>query len=297
MNIGAFVRNAAGGDERKSIAAGMRRSSKNLATPDATHGDEQEWMVTYTDLVTLLLTLFVILISMSTFEDPGGALTEKLEVEETKAPDVAPLLESLLAFQKPDFGSSDTLEFESTAPGEPIDALVVTKWTDRVEALLVDYLSTTELAADIEIEKRDDVVVIHMRDQILFQSARTDLGDQGHAVLRMLTPVMSYLDVPVTVEGHTDNVPIRSGVFPSNWELSASRAATVVRTLIDEGIAPERLRAVGYADTRPQASNDSAAGRARNRRVSLVLSAAKDDLATPGAATSGATTSGAGARQ
>lgn len=283
MNVGAFIRNTTGGDERKTIAAGMRRSSKDLATPDASHGDEQEWMVTYTDLVTLLLTLFVILISMSTFEDPGGALSEKTEVEETKAPDMAPLLESILQFQMPNFGSADEFEVDATTPREPTEALVVMKWTDRVEALLVDYLTAADLAADIEIEKREDEVVIHLRDQILFQSGRTNLGADGRAVLRTLTPVLHYLEVPVTVEGHTDNVPIRSGVFPSNWELSASRAATVVRALIDEGIAQQRLRAVGYADTRPQAGNDSAIGRARNRRVSLVLSATEHDAATPGA--------------
>ena len=76
---------------------------------------------------------------------------------------------------------------------------------------------------------------------------------------------------PIAVEGNTDNVPIKGGAFPSNWELSTARASGVVRFLISGGVDPERLSAIGYADLRPIASNETAAGRALNRRVEIVL--------------------------
>lgn len=275
MNLGSYIPNSTAGDERRSIAAGMRRAGEAAARPGAGHEEEQEWMVTYTDMVTLMLTLFVILISMSTFDDPGRPVSQDLDVDETRAPDLAPPLESILAFPEPDFGAADDLLPDlDEAPEE----LIVTSWVDRVDALLRNYLTTTDLAADVEIEKLDDRIIVHLRDQVLFQSGRADIGSRGDALLRRLAPMLQYLAIPVTVEGHTDDVPIRSGMFPSNWELSAARAAAVVRRLIAEGLPADRLSAVGYADTRPQDSNLTADGRARNRRVSLSLISAEADM-------------------
>ncbi|MDR0378531.1 MAG: OmpA family protein, partial [Candidatus Accumulibacter sp.] len=78
-------------------------------------------------------------------------------------------------------------------------------------------------------------------------------------------------DFPITIEGHTDDTPINTPQFPSNWELSAIRATTVLRLFVDAGVAPWRLTAIGYADTRPVESNDDAEGRARNRRVTILI--------------------------
>ncbi|HPP47832.1 MAG TPA: OmpA family protein, partial [Accumulibacter sp.] len=85
---------------------------------------------------------------------------------------------------------------------------------------------------------------------------------------------------PVTIEGHTDNVPISNAQFPSNWELSAVRATTVLRLFADAGVAPERLTAIGYADTRPVEANTLVEGRARNRRVTILIEANLPDKRT-----------------
>jgi chemotaxis protein MotB len=279
MNLGSIIRGSQTG-ERKSLAAGFRRASSATVVHDQAQSEEQEWMVTYTDLVTLLLTLFVILMAMSTFEKPGGPLTEPVEMPKIEEPDPLPPLESIVEFPKPGAGAADVAAFEPPAPAEE---LIVTRWADRVEALLRNYLSVMDPAGDIKIEQNGDAVVVQLRDQLLFESASAELDALGRTTVGKVTPVLRYLEVPVVVEGHTDSRPIRSGPYPSNWELSAARAAAVVRALIDERIPPARLRAVGYADTRPKAGNDTEAGRAENRRVALVLrvnEAAADTLVT-----------------
>ena len=135
------------------------------------------------------------------------------------------------------------------------------------------YAKSHGFAKDVQtVIDRRGLVVRVLTDQLLFASGEATLQPQG---LPLLTEVSQLLNLdrshPITVEGHTDNVPIASAQYPSNWELSTARATTVVRFLISKGADRERLGAVGYADLHPIASNATAAGRARNRRVEIVL--------------------------
>lgn len=276
MNLGSIIRGSAAGEERRSIASGVRRLTRTKPAP-AIHSEEQEWMTTYTDLVTLLLTLFVILISMASFEDPGPTPNSEAESAESQAPVTPPPLNAIFEFQLPELG----LDGQPASPDDaPYDEQVVTKWTDRVEIMLRHYLSDSDLVDEIEIEKMEDRVIVHLRDRILFSSGESRLRETGRQVVRRIAPVLAYLNLPIIVEGHTDNLPITSPLFPSNWELSAGRAAAVVRRLIGEGIAPERLMVAGFAETRPQASNETRRGRARNRRVSVVLKSTEAEAAS-----------------
>ena len=119
---------------------------------------------------------------------------------------------------------------------------------------------------------RRGLVVRVLTDQLLFASGQATLRPAGFPLLNEVAQLLN-VDTrhPITVEGHTDNVPISSSQYPSNWELSTDRATTVVRYLIAKGVNRERLGAVGYADLHPLASNATAAGRAKNRRVEIVL--------------------------
>lgn len=114
-------------------------------------------------------------------------------------------------------------------------------------------------------------VTLRLDESLLFDSGRAQLTESGREVLQALDEVVLDFDGEISVEGHTDNVPINTQRFPSNWELSSARAISVVRFLQRQGVDPSRLRAVGYADSRPLANNDTAAGRAANRRVELLL--------------------------
>ncbi len=132
-------------------------------------------------------------------------------------------------------------------------------------------LALPELGDDIEIIRKRESISFRINSEILYSSAKADLSLEGLAVLRKLLPVLRGSDYIITVEGHTDALPIRGGQYPSNWELSSARAGRVVRYLAANGVGRARLRAIGYADTRPLADNDTEQGRASNRRVEIIL--------------------------
>jgi chemotaxis protein MotB len=123
----------------------------------------------------------------------------------------------------------------------------------------------------VEIIRAPHEIRLELNDAVLFDPASAVLRVEGLALLDRLAPALAERAGTVSVEGHTDPVPIANAQFPSNWELSTARATAVTRHLIQKGIAADRLRAVGMADTRPRSGNGTPEGRAKNRRVSLVV--------------------------
>lgn len=132
-------------------------------------------------------------------------------------------------------------------------------------------LGLDTLGAGIDVIINTESISFRINNDILFDSGQTALAPSGLEVLGRLAPVLARNDYRIAVEGHTDTVPISNDRFPSNWELATGRATSVLRQLQAHGIAANRLRAVGYADTRPLASNQTAQGRAINRRVELIM--------------------------
>ncbi len=122
-------------------------------------------------------------------------------------------------------------------------------------------------------------MVIELSSSILFDSGRDELRDEGREALSEIVTVLNTIDNrQFQVAGHTDNVPMRSSRFPSNWELSASRAVNVARFMIEQGMSAERISAAGYADTQPVSSNSTAEGRAQNRRIEIAMMPNLDEL-------------------
>jgi chemotaxis protein MotB len=201
--------------------------------------DEEHWATSYLDVLTLLITLFVVLLTRST-----------LDAEQVKV--------------------SEPVEVEVTAVAPP--PVVVEEEAPEVKDSMAD-LRLEGLGGGVEVEAVKGGVLLKIPDKILFAPGRADLKKEGREVLDRLVPVLNARRTPIAVEGHTDDVPIKTARFPSNWELSSARASTVVRQLQSAGVAPSRLRAVGFGETRPVAGNHTPEGRAKNRRVVLVLSA------------------------
>lgn len=114
-------------------------------------------------------------------------------------------------------------------------------------------------------------VTIEINDSILFPAGQARLQTSSISAMLAIAQVLAASDFPITIEGHTDNVPIATVQFPSNWELSAMRATTVLRLFNDGGVGAERLTAIGYGETRPVETNTTIEGRARNRRVSILI--------------------------
>lgn len=136
---------------------------------------------------------------------------------------------------------------------------------------LLHSLQVSPLGERVEVVTRSDAVDLVISDSILFAPASARLSSAGQMLLGQLAEVLRTLPYSVSVEGHTDNVPIHTPLYPSNWELSSARAASVTRRLIEQGVSRERLRTVGYGDTRPRSDNATPEARAKNRRVTFVL--------------------------
>jgi chemotaxis protein MotB len=255
--------------------AALRAKRPRIVAVDG--GGTESWLTTYTDMVTLLLTLFVFLVAISNLQKdktPAPAADAAAAEPAREAPD---LPDARQPAAPPAPGSSHQGSSPDLVPAEqvPPDFFWLRDRAAELEAFAIDH----DLAQAMTVERTDRSLVVHLRDGILFDSARADLTGEGEAVVRRLAPLLARAGGEIEVEGHTDSVPIRTPRYPSNWELSAARAAAVARKLIDNGVPAARLKAVGYADTRPVAGNGSVEDRAANRRVALLIlarSAAQD---------------------
>jgi chemotaxis protein MotB len=137
---------------------------------------------------------------------------------------------------------------------------------------LVEQLENELRAGEVEIEELRGRLQVRALDQILFDSGSVEIKPRGREVLaKVAAQLAKVTDRRVRVEGHTDDRPIATPRFPSNWELSVGRAATVARFLAEHGVAPQRLEASGFGEFAPIASNDTPESRARNRRIEIVL--------------------------
>lgn len=230
---------------------------------DVGHENTERWLLTYADLITLLLAFFIVMYSMSRVDAKKfGKMTDALSGVLRGGP-------SILA----DAGSD-------TNPGSGILDL----GSLRMLKEAIDTRIQVDTMADrIETIQDERGLVIRVMESAAFDPGSADLKPQMHAVLGVLAHELSGISNHVRVEGHSDNRPIATARFPSNWELSTSRATGVVRYLVEElDVAPERISALGYAEYRPISDNDSPAGRARNRRVDIIVLA--DEKNEPGSA-------------
>ena len=164
-------------------------------------------------------------------------------------------------------------EAETTAPGQPVASVQPTPAvTERSEIeRFMAKLAQQQLNDQVRVAEVAEGVYLEVNDNILFALGSAELKNEGAALLDDLAQLLLEQSGIISVEGHTDDRPIATSRFPSNWELSSGRATTVTRYLIGKGLDRERMRAVGYADTRPLASNSTTEGRARNRRVALIV--------------------------
>jgi len=220
--------------------------------------EEQEaWLITYLDMLTLLLVMLVIMLALAGKGEGQQSEPSMVEATQQSAGD------QLVALQP----SASPIPSIVPLPAPAAD----TQQDDTSEAK-----PDLALGDDIEVIVNDGSISFRISSEILFGSGRAELEDAGLDVIDRLVPTLAAGGHRIIVEGHTDNLPIQTERFPSNWELSASRASSVVRYLQLAGIESTRLSATGYADTRPLADNDDEQGRASNRRVELIMQTEAD---------------------
>jgi chemotaxis protein MotB len=276
------------------------------------HGAEQEseerWLLTYADMITLLMALFMVLFSISSvniskYETlqkslkaafsgnilPGGKdiAQQGSTVNAAQSPASVELqsLEPLVSEGSNSLQNSTahgaaatsvTAPTASTATASTASASAAQSQAAefaRIKRELDAYAAAHGFSKSVKtsIETRGLVIRV-LTDDLLFASGQATLEGRAYGLLGEIAQLLNVDQThPISVEGNTDNVPIHSSEFPSNWQLSTARASTVVQFLITKGVSPSRLTATGNAEQHPVDSNATAAGRARNRRVEIVM--------------------------
>ncbi|MBT9552500.1 MAG: flagellar motor protein MotB [Hydrogenophaga sp.] len=232
--------------------------------------EEDGWLITYLDVITLILVLMVVMLAMS------GPKDGKKPTDTAPAP-----AQATAAPEAP--ATAPAPAVASIVPPVPLPVTVpATEAPAPPPPQTINGFPLDQLGNDIVVTLEDDAVRFRISSEILFDSGAAGLTGSGHPVLDRLIPLLNAdPDLRLVVEGHTDSMPISSERFPSNWELSTARAASVARYLIERGVAPQRVQASGFADTRPLAARDNPVDRVHNRRVELTMERSPKDKAHP----------------
>lgn len=198
------------------------------------------WVVSYADFVTMLLALFMVLYAVSRIDN-----------------------QKLIKFQN---------KIQKTFSNEQIKNVTkyqANKQNANVEKIIKDNISQTK---SIKLLKTDKGLVIRVNNTMLFDEGSAVIKKNAESTLNGIIKVLTKIDNPVIIEGHTDSTPIKNTKFPSNWELSTARATNIISYIMKSGkISPKRLCAVGYGEYMPVADNTSISGRMLNRRVDIIV--------------------------
>jgi chemotaxis protein MotB len=255
------------------------------------HENHERWLISYADFITLLFAFFVVMYSVSSVNEgkyrvlsdslvaafrSSARSLEPIQIGELAKSEKRPgMIKSIvdrggepLTYEHKDLSpfnqaASDRSAGKAVAPG----AEAIREMADKLEKAMSslirkDLISVRRKALWVEVE---------IKTSILFPSGSATLQPEALPVLREIAKIMKDFPNPIRVEGFTDSVPINTVAFPSNWELSAGRAASVVHLFTKEGVAPQRLASIGYGQYRPIADNATPEGRNKNRRVVIVI--------------------------
>jgi chemotaxis protein MotB len=267
-----------------AVHGGSRRG----AAPEHDEGAER-WLLTYADMITLLLALFIVLwsissVNVSKFSELKASLAQAfagkvvsgsesvltggpalLSPLGSPIPNVAPTPSTAIV---PNISAAISSHITATLAQQDLENLA------RIKAMIDRYAKAHGLTGSLKTSVDERGLVIHvLTDQLLFGPGQAVLEPQATPLLTDVARLVraNGLVNPVRVEGNTDSTPISTPQFRSNWELSAARASAVLSFMLAHGVQPRRLSLAGYADQRPLTTNATAAGRGRNRRVDIVV--------------------------
>lgn len=213
-------------------------SVHNLVLESESVNDES-WMTSYIDVFVLMTSIFVVLFMMNKPEQ---------QIKQTASVTLEPVKDlsdkALLDLVQPNYA-----------------------WAEKIK----NTINENSLNSHVSFIENSEFSELEIRSQVLFNSGAATLARSGEALLEKLAPVLLATDGLIFIEGHTDNQPIQSEAFASNWELAAARATEVLQFFVIEGVSKTKLRAVSFGDTKPIVENDSDSNRQQNRRVSILL--------------------------
>ncbi len=253
----------------------------------------ERWMVSYADFVTLLFAFFVVMYAISVVNEGkfrvasdsivasfGGAL---ISPPLPKPIGKTSVIENVTVSQLGVSGIVPSVPLTPSDEKKAKEMLARLAASKKIVAELLDVLAPLRKDGQVKIGETERGIEVDISASSLFDTGSAMLRNEAIASLQDVAKVLSQSSRQIEVEGHTDNVLIKSPVFPSNWELSAGRAASVIRLFAENGVSPSRMVLVGYAENRAVAPNDTSEGRARNRRVTvLVLKEDRDQASQAG---------------
>ena len=233
---------------------------------DEEHENHERWLITYADLITLLLAFFIMMYVFSKKD------TQRYE-------EVAGHLKTIFTgggSVSGRAGASGPVPFELPVK---VNRDVSEELQKKLEKAMGTLPANEAFQKNISIFTDERGVVIRILDKAFFDEGKADLRDRAKSVLNKIVPVIGSVNNQIRIEGHTDNIPINTREYRSNWELSVRRATEVVRHFVERrDFPPTRLSAVGYAEHRPVVPNDSAENRALNRRIEIIVIKSANDI-------------------
>ncbi len=248
-------------EKKNLIDAELASMAKEINEAPIEEGGAPEWMTTFSDLMTLLLCFFILMFAMSEvkqakFSQAADSLREGLGTADTESEDPAQMT-----------GAASAADTTGASLEKAVEDMM-----EKIKEKLENFVSEHELKNTLDVSQDDNGVSLSIQDVVLFRPGSAFIESSSEWVLDTLAILVEEINLPLIVEGHTDNSPIRTAQFPSNWELSAVRAAGVVRELVERNFDPNAIYIEGYGHQRPIESNNTREGRATNRRVNLLYS-------------------------
>ena len=214
-----------------------------------------KWLTTFNDLITLMMVFFVLVFAMGT--------SDTAKIREFKSA----IIQGFGALSNKDTGNGGLLDASKSEaiPGEKTIK-------DPVPEAIQKIMKEMGAMPEVSTENQEDGIVIRISGELFFESGSATINPKSYPLLRKIGRLMSGVSNRIRIEGHTDNVPISTGKFPSNWELSAARSVNILKFLLNQAnVHPRRLSAVGYGESRPIKDNGTPENRALNRRVEIFL--------------------------
>ncbi|MGE5470017.1 MAG: flagellar motor protein MotD [Bacteroidota bacterium] len=257
------------------------------------HENHERWLVSYADFITLLFAFFVVMYAVSSVNEGkykvlSNSLTNAfMNTTAVEGGQPMAVIQGAPPLAMRPIVKPDKLPEQRKQEEKKVEQRQKMK---NVASNIMDALQPLVAQGKVRLLETSRGVTIEINDSILFPAGQARLQPASISAMGAIAQVLANTDFPITIEGHTDNVPISTPQFPSNWELSAMRATTVLRLFNDGGVGAERLTAIGYGETRPIETNTTPEGRARNRRVSILIDSNRPEEPTEiGAAAAPAT--------
>lgn len=235
------------------------------------HENHERWLVSYADFITLLFAFFVVMYAISSVnEGKYRVLSDALNSAFRDIPGTtAGAMQVLNTTQ-----NSQMITPPQIRPSNPKVEEEKRRNKEKMRNMaqqLMAALNPLVKSGQVRVTENALGITLDIDASVLFEPGQATLDEKAIVVLANVGKILAGSDFPITVEGHTDNLPISNTLFPSNWELSVVRASSVVRLFIENGVEARLLTATGYADQRPVAGNDTPEGRQRNRRVAVTI--------------------------